>query len=146
MRKLPVFVYGTLMNGLGNWSRYVAPYPHEVRPAKIRGDLYHLPEGYPALLQNSETESWVKGELLYFPSNIYAQAMKGLDELEDYFGEGNKDNLYERAVVEAVDASTGELSSAYVYIMADEKALLAKKRGMYVPSGDWRAFINKTNK
>jgi len=139
-RELPVFVYGTLLNGFTNASRYVAPYGHRRLPAKARGRLYHLPQGYPALLAESAEDTWVTGELIFFESHHYVQAMKGLDELEDYFGKDDPRNLYEREVFHTIHPATNVVYPAFVYIMRKEQAELAKQQGIYLPGGDWRAY------
>lgn len=44
-----IFVYGTLMSGFINHDLYLAEHIVTMQPAKIKGRLFHLPVGYPAL-------------------------------------------------------------------------------------------------
>jgi gamma-glutamylcyclotransferase (GGCT)/AIG2-like uncharacterized protein YtfP len=56
-----LFVYGTLMRGRSNHHRIERAV--RIEPATVRGLLFGLPEGYPALL---EGEGTVHGELCFF--------------------------------------------------------------------------------
>jgi gamma-glutamylcyclotransferase (GGCT)/AIG2-like uncharacterized protein YtfP len=59
MNFIPVFVYGTLMTEMGN-HHLVAPFIADIQRATVKGLLYHLPFGYPAMLAG---EDIVWGEL-----------------------------------------------------------------------------------
>lgn len=135
--KLPVFVYGTLLKGWSNYERYVRPYPHEAIPAEVRGELYHLPTGYPGLLAGRDR---VRGNVLYVSPEEYEQVLAGLDELETYYGPGDPRNEYERTVITARLHSGAEVE-AYVYLYVDEK--YARAEGTPVADGDWSAFMRK---
>ena len=132
---LPVFAYGTLMKGWDNYKRYVQPYPHQAIPAETAGELYHLPMGYPGLLAG---QGPVRGVCLFFPAEVYEQALYGLDDLEAFFGPGDPRNEYERIVV-AVRLDTGEEIRAYAYLFVDEE--YARREGKRVIDGDWHAYM-----
>lgn len=134
--QLPVFVYGTLLEGFSNYERYVKPYRHEIIPATIRGSVYHLPQGYPGLLDGSDT---VKGGVLLFSPDDYEAAMEGLDKLETYFGPGDPRNEYERIEAAAQLCGRDERMTVYVYRYVDETYV--KSRGTYVKGGDWHSFM-----
>lgn len=133
MNTKQLFVYGTLMAGFENYSRYLKAWVKKIFPATVKGELFHLPEGYPALVEGNGT---VRGELMIIPE------LKGiidkLDDLEDYHGEG-MDNLYERVIMPVEIQSTGVGTEAYVYIFCDSK--YARRKGIPVPDGDWRKFV-----
>ncbi|WP_029099771.1 gamma-glutamylcyclotransferase family protein [Brevibacillus thermoruber] len=137
--RLPVFVYGSLLEGFRNWELYVKPYPHHALPAEVKGRLYHLPTGYPGLLR--EGEGTVKGDVLLFSPEVYDEALRGLDELETYVGPGDPRNEYEREIVTARLAVTGEERYVYVYRYVDEA--YAKRTGIFLDDGDWRAFMRR---
>jgi gamma-glutamylcyclotransferase (GGCT)/AIG2-like uncharacterized protein YtfP len=137
--RLPVFVYGSLLDGFRNWELYVKPYPHQALPAEVKGRLYHLPTGYPGLLL--EGEKAVKGEVLLFSPEVYDKALRGLDELETFFGPGDPRNEYERVEVTARLAATGEERRVYAYRYVDEAYV--KRTGIFLDDGDWRAFMRR---
>ncbi len=90
----PLFVYGSLLSGFFNSRDYLTDKVAKRETAYFSGTLYHLPEGYPALLAGSDE---IIGELVYLKdfANISA-----IDELEEYFGENHPDNLYCRQLVQ----------------------------------------------
>lgn len=140
---LPIFVYGTLLYGFSNHQIYIAPYPHQSYPAKIRGRIYHLPEGYPALVRSGEpgSDEWVYGELLLFPPEVFAQVLGGLDQLEEFYAPLDVSNEYERELVKATLLDRGDQYLAYTYVMRGEKEVSTIEKGTPVPAGDWRKFV-----
>lgn len=141
-RQLPVFVYGSLLNGFENYQRYVKPYQHERFAAKTRGRLYHLPDrGYPAFVCEQEGEAWVYGELLYFLPDIYEQALAGLDKLEDFYLPLDERNEYEREAVMISRIDTGEQVEAYLYVASRRMEEVVASTGLHVADGDWRRFM-----
>ncbi|MGG1659321.1 gamma-glutamylcyclotransferase family protein [Brevibacillus sp. NRS-1366] len=138
-QKLPVFVYGTLLEGFPNYERYVRPYRHDAFPAIIKGELYHLPPGYPGLLQGTNE---ITGTVLYFATDEYESALAGLDELEDYYGAGDLRNEYERIIVPARLIGTANKEvMAYVYRYLNEAYV--KWKGIRLAHGDWRRFMHE---
>lgn len=131
MKNQRVFVYGTLMTGLRN-HYLIKAHLKEVQAGKTNGILYDLPYGYPAMVPGNGT---VYGELMEL-SEI-EEALSVLDGLEDYFGVGCPDNLYNR-VHQEVETTGGEKLMSYLYIWARPDELM--RRGTLVPDGDWRRF------
>lgn len=125
-----VFVYGTLMTGRENFP-LVAPYVKKVTPAKSKGILYHLPYGYPAMVDGEGT---VVGEVLELEK--FSEVIARMDELEDS-QPGGTHNLYHR-IVGQVTLDTGETVSAYLYLWVDIGGL--EELGKKIPHGDWRKF------
>jgi gamma-glutamylcyclotransferase (GGCT)/AIG2-like uncharacterized protein YtfP len=72
---LALFVYGSLKPGESNWKRYCEGRVAELHPARVRGRLYQLSDGYLALTQ-PETHSWVRGWRLVLRS---AEALREID-------------------------------------------------------------------
>ncbi|MDP4160847.1 MAG: gamma-glutamylcyclotransferase family protein [Bacillota bacterium] len=131
-----VFVYGTLLSGLSN-HRVVKPYVVDCKAAKTVGQLYHLPYGYPAVI-DSDSEQKIIGELLELKEA--EPALKALDRLEGYIGPGDRRNLYERIVQEVVMTDCSRVL-AYIYVWANPEKL--DRIGELVPDGDWRAYMKK---
>ncbi|WNC13209.1 gamma-glutamylcyclotransferase [Brevibacillus brevis] len=137
MRKpVPVFVYGTLLEGFENHRLYVKPYVHKAVPARIEGELYHLPQGYPGVLPG---DGEVIGAALFFSPDEYETVMVGLDELETYFGPGDPRNEYERVEVRARLDGADEEQMVYVYRYLDEEYV--RRMGVRVEDGDWRSYM-----
>jgi gamma-glutamylcyclotransferase (GGCT)/AIG2-like uncharacterized protein YtfP len=123
-------VYGTLMAGhpqaalLGALRR---------RPASVRGLLYRLPAGYPALVYEpvpsggpTPADGWVHGELVDPPP---ARLLTLIDTYE-----GVDEGLYRRVECEIRIGLRTECGWAYV--MAPARA----RRGELVGSGRWRSI------
>ncbi|NLX69287.1 MAG: gamma-glutamylcyclotransferase [Clostridiales bacterium] len=131
-----VFVYGTLMKDFWNYDKYLKGRISRITPGITYGLLYHLPEGYPALLAGTEA---IKGEVI---EPVDENLIKDLDRLEGYV-EGRSNNLYKREV-KTVLTQDGEKINCWVYIYADER--YAKENGILIPDGDWRKFMeNRRN-
>lgn len=133
---MPVFVYGTLLEGFQNHALYVKPYRHRAIPAKIKGEIYHLPQGYPGFMQGTDD---VIGVVLFFSPEVYEAALSGLDELETYFGPNDPRNEYDRIEVTSVLLNTKEEMTTYVYRYLDEKYV--RSLGFRVQDGDWRSYM-----
>jgi len=73
-----IFVYGTLMKGFYNYKRYLEGRISRIIPGRTHGLLYHLPEGYPALLEGNES---IEGEIM---EPVDENLLKTLDRLEGY--------------------------------------------------------------
>lgn len=126
-----VFVYGSLMKGYWNYSRFLDGRVKSSTVGSLKGDLYHLPQGYPALLVGENT---VKGEVI----EIDDETLRALDFLEGYYGEG-KNNLYYRAEV-CVQAQ-GENMLCWTYFYNDEE--YAQSHGIKILNGDWKEFMER---
>ena len=129
-----VFVYGTLMQGMENHF-LIQPFTAAVAPAVVNGArLYHLEYGYPALVFSGKAAQ-VRGELVELADMEKALAV--LDQLEDYYGAGHPDNLYERVLCSA-EFGAGTAVEAYVYVWSKPEQLTAL--GQLIPSGCWRTW------
>ena len=151
---LNLFVYGTLKRGQSNHERFCRGLI-SVQEATVRGRLYELPFGFPALVvpetevratgttnyltdaeagryeeaQVSETpSSWdtVWGELLVFDDPEKRLPM--LDGLE-FFRPG-EESFYKRVLIPATLAETGTTLLAWAYAIASTS-------GLYLPGGHW---------
>ena len=128
-----VFVYGTLMQGLWNHKRYLGGQINRITAGRTYGLLYHLPEGYPALIAGKEA---IEGEVI---QPVDENLMESLDSLEGY-DERSSNNLYVRQV-RSISTEDGEEAICWVYVYTDEK--YAKENGILVLHGNWKKFIEK---
>ena len=128
-----VFVYGTLMKDFGNYKRYLEGRISRITPGRTYGLLYHLPEGYPALLPGNEI---IEGEVV---EPVDENLLKYLDRLEGY-DKRSSNNLYDR-VLRSILTEGGEEMNCWVYIYLDER--YAKENGILIPNGNWRSFMER---
>lgn len=103
-----VFVYGTLKRE-GSYHHLVATFVREVREGSVPGDLVDLGD-YPGWV---EGEGRVYGEV--FRVDPVDEALHFLDAFEDYHGEGDPRNLYDRLVVDVSTRSGPVRAWAYKY-------------------------------
>lgn len=126
-----VFVYGSLMEGFWNHTRVLEGKVEILGRGEVNGCLYHLREGYPALL---EGEDQVVGEV---SGPVDEDLLRHLDYLEGY-REGRKNNLYNRKAVQ-VRMADGSSVECWIYVYGD--AEYARGKGTYLPEGDWRRHM-----
>ncbi|MFD1773430.1 gamma-glutamylcyclotransferase family protein [Paenibacillus rhizophilus] len=120
-----VFVYGTLRQGEENHHLLCNARPIALM-AQSKGVLMDTRQGYPAMVQ--EGSGVVAGELYEMPPEVLAR----LDELEDYYGQGNPANEYER--IRAVVTTDSGQQEAWVYVYLE--------RGQdVIAGGDWKLHL-----
>jgi gamma-glutamylcyclotransferase (GGCT)/AIG2-like uncharacterized protein YtfP len=129
---LRVFVYGTLKPGQVNFDRYcggdrtlASPLP-----AQVRGKLFALSLGYPAMTLG---ESWVKGYLLELADATILTALDGLEDYQPHRAEAQ--NEYQRKEVEIFGAEGRSLGLAWTYFMTLPK--VEQYDGKWIPCGEW---------
>jgi gamma-glutamylcyclotransferase (GGCT)/AIG2-like uncharacterized protein YtfP len=147
-----MFFYGTLKRGHANHDLYCRRYLHALE-ATVRGRLYHLPSGYPALVVpegdfravgttdplgdastqlrlgrggvNRQDGTLVSGELLTFDDP--GERLPALDRLEGFVPAGQ--SLYRRVLIPA-ETSGGDGVLAWAYVIEGTS-------GTYLPGGSW---------
>ena len=151
---LRVFVYGTLKRGQANHERFCRGLL-SAREATVRGRLYDLPFGFPALVVPGEDvyatgttdyladaaeqhntrakplaplpdRDLVHGELLTFDDPV--ERLPALDSLEGFRPAEN--SFYRRILITAVLEKTGEGVLSWVYAIESPS-------GVYLPGGRW---------
>jgi len=133
-----LFVYGSLMEGFFNSEKALRGKVEKRIKAKTKGRLYHLAnKGYPAMVSGEDT---VYGELLVIKD--LDDIFPILNEIENYFGENNPNNEYNRVVIE-VETLDGKKELAYVYQYNDQNLENQKDEKIYIPSGNWREYMNE---
>jgi gamma-glutamylcyclotransferase (GGCT)/AIG2-like uncharacterized protein YtfP len=129
---LQVFVYGTLKPGEAYYDCYCANKIVDAKKAWVRGELYALPQGYPAMTQGNNL---VYGYLLSFTDS---EVLNSLDELEDYSTQrAISENLYNRKQVEVYDLKNNSLDFAWIYLMSFDK--VCQLKGTPQTDGWWSA-------
>ena len=106
-----VFVYGTLLRGEANHARFCAD-ALTIEPASTRGRLYHLPAGFPAMVEDEE--GTVYGEAMTFPD--LQAALARIDLLEGYRPEHPEHSLYLRRVQPVTLLRPGQTVPAHCYV------------------------------
>ncbi len=125
-----VFVYGTLKPGEENYDRYCKKWVTQVRAATVRGQLFDLPFGYPALTPGN---SLVHGFLLSF---VDPAVLAMLDELESYDpGRPPSHNEYTRIQTQVFSSHRRSLGRAWIYQMQSDR--VAQAKGIFLPEGIW---------
>ena len=126
-----IFVYGSLLKDFWNHDRVLKNRVRCIEKGTIKGELYHLPAGYPAITSG---ENLIHGEICTLSHNKH---LKSIDLLEGYTGD-EKIDLYtrEKRTVTLQDGSTTE---CWVYIYMDENYV--KRKGKYIEHGDWAKFM-----
>ncbi len=121
---MKLFVYGTLLGGAPQGALLAGR--HRAK-ASVRGTLYALPAGYPALVLRGEGE--VHGELI---EGLDARLMALLDQYE-----GVAEGLYQRV---QLDVDVGlHRERAWAYVMRAPE----RRGGREIPDGRWRSVIRR---
>ncbi|MEG0013616.1 MAG: gamma-glutamylcyclotransferase family protein [Cellulosilyticaceae bacterium] len=128
-----IFVYGSLMSSFWNHDKVLKNRVKHLVKGQIKGKLYHLPEGYPAVVEGEES---VYGEVCTIAQD---KIIKSLDLLEGYLGEG-QDNLYERQKRKVI-LENGQEEECWAYIYVNKE--YAKTKGIGIVHGDWKKFMGK---
>ena len=125
-----LFVYGTLMRGEANHARFCAD-ALTIEPAVTTGRLYHLPMGFPAMVEADNGQ--VFGEAMTFPD--LAAVLRQTDLLEGYHQLRPDSSMYRRIVVPVQIEPSGRRVTAWTYIW--NRAL--PQGATLLPTGRWSA-------
>ena len=106
-----LFVYGTLMRGQANHDHFCAD-ALTIEAAVTAGRLYHLPMGFPAMLDADDGH--VFGEAMTFRD--LDAALRRIDRLEGYNAAKPWDSLYVRMTRRVRLLKDGKGLPAHVYI------------------------------
>lgn len=135
-----LFAYGTLMSGFKNHVNVLRSRHTSIEPAVLPGaELYHFTAaGFPGAWRCPPDESSsrsITGEVITVPPEAWADVLRELDLLEDYYGPGHPSNMYERVAVSVVTRD-GTPRLAWGYL-----CLLDRGAAVHVAHGDWRRFV-----
>ncbi len=134
-----VFVYGTLIEGFGNNRRVLRGRGLILGRGWTFGEVYHLPEGYPALIPGN---SKVRGQLLEFDGESAESVMGDLDLLEGCIPGDCENSLYIRRKV-PVEMEDGSQLTAWTYFYND--TAYPANHGRHITDGNWQKFATREN-
>lgn len=132
-QKLKIFVYGSLRTGFFNYDKYLKGHVLKTERAKVSGTLFHMPnKGYPALLNGIDE---VYGEVMTIDN--YEDVIESMDKMEGYLGVNNKENEYNRLIldVKLIDENKVEKCYVYMYNLEYSKEFIENRE--YINHGDW---------
>lgn len=140
MKRINLFVYGSLREGFFNYEKYLKGRVAETKAAKlVNMKLYHMPyKGYPAIMFGKDT---VIGEIMVLHEDRYEETMKAMDEMEGFISEGNPENEYHKVVLEVQNLETNEMEPCFVYFYNKERDELFDSSATYIPHGDWKGYM-----
>lgn len=136
-RVLPVFTYGTLRVGEGNWSWALRGKTISNEVATLTGARMFDNVGFPYVTMTDSVESdIVVGDLFYIRDDLYTQVVADLDGLEGFRGEGLTSNLYDRKIV-TITTATGEQVEAYTYLVGADMYERRVRDYPVIVGGNW---------
>lgn len=126
---LPLFVYGTLKPGQWAFDQFCQGQVLALAPALVRGRLYHLCLGYPAL---SLEPGWVQGVLLTLAR---PESLAAIDDFEEYDPQAPDQSPYQRRWQPVYHLDRRPFSQAWLYTMAPDR--IQRLEGEWLPEGVW---------
>ena len=105
-----IFVYGSLREGMYNYDRYLKGHVLSNKVGYVKGELYAI-KGvrYPALLEGKDR---IVGEIIEVDDPSILQI---IDELEEYFGEDDINNEYDKKFVDIYNEKDEKIDRLFVY-------------------------------
>lgn len=132
-----LFVYGTLLPGLENHTRFVEQHHPQVFEAKAKGTMYYIPgDHYPVVIEGTND---IKGILFQFKN--LSVVLPELDEIEKFTGVESQSHLI-RVVKDVENLETGETVKAYMFMWPPERISALQKQGQVIEDGDWKNFLD----
>ena len=135
MKRLPFFVYGTLIPEQPNyylWEKSVT----STEPGSIKNyqlfDMGH----YPMIVESKGNH--VKGILIEIKEEDYEKVTKVIDDLEGYEPDKHGKSAYDREIRQ-IDLENGSVKDAWIYIGSEDYI----KRETEVKGGSWVKHIKK---
>lgn len=141
--QMPVFVYGTLRSGQGNWANILKGTTIAEIPASLPGAKMYSP-GIAYVCDAGQSESKVVGDLMFVEPTKWPNVLKRLDSLEG-FEVGRTSNHYERVARKCVYTdTTGEQKEIFAWVYFGSKFALSRcGESELVPDGDWLAHLKR---
>lgn len=134
----PVFVYGTLRTGMGNYNRILkGNVTKEQSGAKLPGAEMYSNGGFPYVIdKHDDATSEVAGDLMYLDYDQFGDTLQNLDWLE-----GTNEDIVDSAnhynrMLRYVQVGEKEYVQAWVYMPPDDdKSRITRLEK--IESGDW---------
>ncbi|HJW73659.1 MAG TPA: gamma-glutamylcyclotransferase family protein [Geothrix sp.] len=137
-----LFVYGPLREGGSRHAWLLRTHPEGLTRAWVAGRLFHLPEGFPALVPGAEPSQappgpgWVLGDFVGYDDDADLEsALADLDPLE-----GVEEDLFTREIL-PVTLVGGQTYSAWVYMFHVERLPRLEREATELPDGDWAPYL-----
>ena len=136
---LPVFVYGTLLEGFGNHQHFLASNFDRKEDAVLYNHVMTSLGGFPMIFESLDKsgKDAVIGEIYWIPRSRYLEVISRLDSLE---GEGY---FYHRDVVKVTIQSNSERKEIETWAYRGHSDRQIKN---VVPSGSWREHVASSKK
>lgn len=142
-KTLPVLVYGTLRPGDANYDYFIKEYRHTTRTVLLSGFALYGGDAFPYIVPDEN--GIVVCDLIEFHAEDYEEAVRGLDFLEGFRGEGDSGNHYDRTEVTVNVPGRGDVQ-AYVYVASVHTAKRVIGFLPRVDHGDWLRFDAEHNR
>lgn len=113
----PVFVYGTLRTGQGNWQWALQDRTTSAHLATVTGFQMYGLQGYPYAVHTDNDKHLIHGEVMHIDPEQYDEVMADLDRLEGYRPD-NKNSHYDKKIIQAT-LEDGTKVEAYIYFVYD---------------------------
>ena len=139
----PIFVYGTLRPGEGNYNWALIGRTTNERTGFLRGTSMYTNGGFPYVIEEADGNG-VVGTLVDIDIHDVKNIMECLDCLEgthngdevEGVGKMHRSNLYNR-VLRTIEVEDGTEVEAWVYLPPVENNERIRNSNIYVKSGDW---------
>lgn len=137
-----LFVYGTLREGGPHHAWLQRTHPEGLTRAWAPGRLFHLPEGFPALVPGPEPPApppgpgWVVGDFVGYedPAELEA-ALADLDALE-----GVEEDRFSRVLLPVV-LQGGHRYTAWAHVFHVERLPRLERLATELSDGDWGPYL-----
>ena len=133
---MKLFVYGTLREGCKANDTFLKDFIIKKEQGYVKGSLHNLTNrSFPALIDGDQM---IVGDVYTLSDDFDFTLM---DEYELYYGEGNKNNLYNRVLIDVYDEQCNfkESASAYMYNLKREHSI--DELGPIIKSNDFFFFF-----
>lgn len=146
---IKLFVYGSLRKGCFNHS-YIKEKAEFKGIFYVKGTLFTIKnKKYPALILNNckknSSDMFTVGELYEFSENADnpEKIFENMDKMEEYYGENNINNEYNRLYLDIYDSNYKKADSAYVYVYNLENPLLKDSLENKIENNDYLNVYKK---
>ena len=142
MRRINLFVYGSLREGFFNYDKYLSGKVVEKNDASLDNmRLYHMPyKGYPAITHGNDT---ILGEIMVINEEEYDETVRAMDEMEGFISENNPENEYHKVILEVKNLQNNENEKCFVYFYNKDRDLVFDNESIYIQNGDWKDYMLK---
>lgn len=125
--RLPLFVWGTLRAGHGNWKYFLKGNTEGHEEATLANHKMY-PVGLVIFKDEQETGKYcVRGEVHYIKDDVYEEVLRKVDSLEGYNPDADFGFYLRRKVT--VELDSGENVDAWVYVNHKKAEESIKDRG-----------------